>query len=314
MQINLKELILAVFFAGLFLAAIWFWRGAMPLIIAGEFNNYKNLLPPLASLFLSGIFFTFSALFIKEEKIVYILSAIVTIIPLFLLPFPTTAYYAVFGVSVLLMFLAIHRIRIEYNQSAGFSLTRVAKAGLPLYFTVLSLIAAIFYLSVVDEEKAISSIFPQSGLSFLLKKFSGPISNLTGLPEISPDASVDEILTGIVSEGLAKQGISPGKVSKAEFNQILSTQRKELAEQYGLKVTGREKVLDVFYPAIIERIYDLLGPYRVYLPAASAVAFFFAFKTLTFPLYYVLLITIFLLIKFLVLVKILKEEKIEIGV
>ena len=38
--------------------------------------------------------------------------------------------------------------------------------------------------------------------------------------------------------------------------------------------------------AIIERLEDLLGPFVQYLPLLSAFAFFFAFKALTFPLYF----------------------------
>ena len=49
--------------------------------------------------------------------------------------------------------------------------------------------------------------------------------------------------------------------------------------------------------AVIERLEDVLGPFVQFLPLISALAFFFAFKAFTFPLYLVSVAATALLIR-----------------
>ncbi len=65
---------------------------------------------------------------------------------------------------------------------------------------------------------------------------------------------------------------------------------------------------------IAEGIRNMLGPYARYLPAAAAIAFFLAFKTFTWLLYYLTLVVIWILVKSMTAAKILTLGKKQIEV
>ena len=95
---------------------------------------------------------------------------------------------------------------------------------------------------------------------------------------------------------------------RATFNVLIPLFEK----QSGIVVPDREQAAEVLYRATVKQFKELLGPYQDFLPYASAVIFFFAFKTFTIPLYYLALISGFLLIKLLIWSKIIKKETVEI--
>lgn len=300
--------------AGSSLAVFWFWLEAVPLIIAGEFRAYTSFIMPIAGLIFAASFFALAAIFIKSRRVIYPAAVIGMAAPYLLAPATNTVIGSL-AASVLLIVFAVHRLRKEFTLSLGFSVSKTVKAGLPLYFTVASLIVSVFYLVSLPEEKAVSALLPRSAFDVTLQSLSGPLKSLTGFPiTLRPEATVDETLFELARDQLKSRGIPVAQLPKTELGKILSAQRLELEKQYGIKLGGQEKIADVFYNALASRLAELPGPYRQYLPLASALAFFFAFKALTFPLYYVTLLILYFLIKLLVLTKILKTERQEITV
>lgn len=310
---NLKELILAALAAIASVTAFWSWFMAIPLLTTGEFGAYINFGVPVLGLLLSVSLFSLAALFTREPKIIYSAAVISVSAPYFFIK-ASAFNISALAVGAALAILAVHRIRKEYELSPGFSITKFLKSGLPLYLTVTSIVVSAFYLNAVDEKNVFSTLLPKPALEFSLKTLSGPLGSSLGLPEIDPESTVDELLEKVVSEGLKTQGIPLAQLPKSELSKLIEAQRDELADKLGIKVKGNERIGDLLYETVTGKAEDLLGPYRSYLPYASGVAFFLAFKTLTIPLYYATLLITFLLIKIMVLTKILRSEQTQIQV
>ncbi len=285
----------------------------MPLVVDGKFDNYGHFLWPVTGLVISATLFSFSALFIKNKWILYSAVIISATAPYLFIETSGIVVGALLA-NGFLIFTAAHRVQKESELSLGFSLTKFLKTGLPLYFTIASLIVSVFFLSHLNEEKAIASLLPKPALDTVLKSFSGPLQSLVGLPELNLQGTLEEALLSLAEEQLKSQGIALSQIPKAELNRLIADQRKELEKNLGVKLGNKEKVSDILHKTITNRIEDLLGPYKKYLPYASALTFFFAFKTLTLPLYYGTLLITFLLIKLLLAIKILRSEKQQIEV
>lgn len=308
-----KEVVLGILVALFNLAVFWFWFKITPLIAGGEFQNYGSFIIPVGGLILAASFFLLSAIFVKNKWLVYGSILMGLGAPYLFIPAHSISIL-LFVASLALAVFAVYRVRGELNFSLNFSLFKTAKAGLPIYFTVASLIISVFYLTQIQNQEPISTLFPKPALNFALDKFSGPISSLTGLPAIKPEKRVDELLYDLLREQLKAQGVSEEKIPKKELEILLAGQRDQIAKQFGIRLNGQEKAVDAFYEIVTEKVKELLGPYQQYLPLVSALAFLLAFKTLTIPLYYVTIFLSFILIKLMLLIKILKSEKQQIEV
>jgi len=312
-QINLKELVLGTLATVFNVVVFWFWFRAAPLIAAGEFQNYSNFIIPAAGLIITASLFTLAALFIENKWLTVGYTFLGFGVPYLFIQANTTVV-SLLIVTLALSAFAIYRLRREFNLSLGFSLSKTAKAGLPIYFSVASLIISIFYFTNIKEEKNISAILPKSTLNFAIKKLAGPLESLTGLPDLNPDATIDETLLKLLEKQIIVQGINMAKLPREELLRALSSQKEEFSKNFGIKLSGQEKIGDVLYKAISQKIEELLGPYKKYLPVASAIAFFLAFKTLTLPLYYLTILFTFCLIKIMIAGKILTKETKQIEV
>lgn len=260
MKFSLKELIIGVLAAGVSVLTLWLWHEAVPLIVARDFKDY-SFIAPVAGLIVAGGFFALSAIFIRGAKVVYPLLIAGIVAPFFFLEASGTIL-AVLAANLFITGFAIYRIRQEHLLSYGFSLSKIAKTGLPLYFTAVSLIVSSFYLVNVDEELVIYGLLPRPAVNFA-------------------------------------------------FNRVLQTFAQD---SVGFPTEMLRPNADDFYEAMVLELQQILGPYQRFLPLASAIIFFFAFKAFTVPVYYLTLIFIFLLLKLLVFSKIVNKEKVQIEV
>lgn len=309
---GIKEIILGILTISLNIAVFWLWFGVMPIVRAGEFEHYMNFILPLGSLVVIASLFGLSAIFIKNSWIRYGTGMLSLSAPyLFIEATPTII--ALLIVSLILTALAIYQISKEYLLSVRFSLMKILYTGIPLYFTVTAIILSAFFFSGLDEKNAIVSLLPKSALT----AFWGTIAQSFGLKyfaEITPDTTLDELLKSAVEEKLKSQGIDLSEVPKRELTGLIAEQRKLLAKEYGLTLTGKEKVIDILYAAITQKASSFLGPYERYLPTVSAIVFFFALKTITFPLYYLTLFLTYVLVKILIYAGVLTLQKQQIVV
>lgn len=314
-MLKVKELILGILTIVSSLIAFWLWQKTAPLIAAGEFSEYINFVLPLVSLVISVSLFSLSATFIQNKRIIYPVGLTAVGVPYLFTP-ATNIVIGALVISLGLALFAIHHIHKEHSLSLGFSISKMTKTGLPIYFTVVSLIISIFYFGSITEEKAFSSILPKPVLNLVLKNLSGPLGSLTDLdlPALNPEATIDEVLLKLVEKQLQSQDVAMARLSHQGILSAVAAQREELAKNFGIKLKGQEKIGDVLYGTMSQRVEELLGTYKKYLPAASAIAFFLAFKTFTIPVYYLTTLVIFLLIKIMVWSKILRSEKQQIEV
>lgn len=310
---NLKELALGILTAILSIAAFWFWHGSVALAAEGNFTEYLRFIPSVAGLIVAAIFFSLGAIFIKNAKLIYGTAAISVGAPFFFVSATQTAL-AVLGLCLIVIFLAVQRIRNEFYFSLGFSVSKILKSGLPLFFTASALIIATYQFSTISEEKAISALLPKSVFNTTLKLMGKPLEDITGLPLGNSNSTVDEVLTKVIKEGLENQGISLSQIAESELERLISVQRNQLAKNFGLTLKGSEEIKDVFYNSISARLTQLLDPYKSYLPYASALTFFLAFKTFTLPLYYFSMLITYVLIRLMIATNILRVEKEQMEV
>ncbi len=306
---NLKEVVLGILTVSFSIAVFWMWHQVTPKIVAGEFQNYIDFLWPVLGLILTGTFFSLGALFTSNVRLLYPTVTISIGAPFFFIPATNTAL-AGLAISVLFIIYAVWRIKTEAEHSLGFSATKFLKAGLPIYFTIVSLLISMFFFSQIgeDEDRVFATLLPKSAIEIAI----GPLQSLMGLSAAKPNSTIDEAFTELIIEQLKSQGIK--NVPQSELARLLRDQREELSKSFGLKLSGKERISDILYEFISRRFRELLGPYKEYLPYASTIAFFFAFKALTFPIYYLTLLITFILIRIMVAVTILKREKIQIEV
>lgn len=308
-----KELIFGAC-AALFQAAVfWLWFRETPRIVAGEFRAYIPFIMPVAGLVVSAILLSLVFLFVKNNPILYGTTVVAASVPYFFLSASGVVVGGLFA-SIVFLCLAAWRTQKEFTLSLGFSAAKILKTGLPLYFTVASLTVAFFFLSHVDEEKAVSSLLPKSLFELTFTSLGGTTRFFSNLPAVDPNGTVNDLLIKILGQELVAKGVSIERIPQSDLRRLLEAERGELTKFLGVALTGNEKIVDVFYSAVTSRVSDLLGPYKRFLPAASAVVFFFAFKALTLPLYYLTLFFTFLLIKILITFKILHREMQQVEV
>mgnify|MGYP001610514183 CR=1 FL=1 len=314
-QAAYKEMILVLAMAVANGVAFFLWKMILPDIVSGQFTGYINFIYPVAALLASAVLFSLAALFIKKGFIIYP-AAIVALGASYLLVPATNFVLGALGVSLIIITLAVHRIRHEFLFSLGFGASRILKVGLPLYFTSTALLFSIFYIELIDQKGAARALVPKSALDFTLKYFleSDYMQSLTGLPGITRDSTVNEVIDGLIKEELKNQAVSSSEVSVQDLEKLRATQREDLARQYGIALSGEEKLGDVLYIVIAERVEELLGPYKQYLPVVVFLTFFFAFKAFTFPLYFIALFFTYLLIKLLIFAKIINTSVYQIEV
>ncbi|TSC75259.1 MAG: hypothetical protein G01um101433_923 [Parcubacteria group bacterium Gr01-1014_33] len=310
-----KEVILAVLFVLAHAGTFFLWKQILPSVIAGDFAGYYRFIYPVVALAASAILFSLAAIFIRTALIMYPAAIVSAAVPYLLLPAENVVLGAL-GANILLVVFAVYRIRKEFLFSVGFGVSKILKLGLPFYFTSAALIVSVFYIYAIDKKDVVAVFLPKPLLDFTLNHLlaSQYIESLIGLPEISRDSTVNDIIDALISDQLKNQKVALSKVPAEELTKLRNLQREEMSRQFGTALKGDEKIGDVFYMMIAARVEDLLGPYKKYLPYAGGIAFFFAFKALTLPLYFVSLFLTFLLIKLLVFGKVIKTAIYQIEV
>ncbi|MBI2056141.1 MAG: hypothetical protein HYT37_02070 [Candidatus Sungbacteria bacterium] len=313
-NIYLKELILAAIAVAASIAVFWLWSGRVAVVQGTDIRGYSALILPIAGICLSGAFFAFAMLFVRNVRIAYLSAGLSVGTPYLLLP-ASSVVFGTFVLSIFLILFSARRMRSEYALSNGFSISKIAREGLPLYFTVASLVISVFYLHQLNQQNGAEALIPRPALDYTLRWLTKNPSLFESLdvPAINPDMSIDEVLKNFLQKELEDAG-GVNKIPEQELSRLILEQRTVLSRQYGISLRGNEKVGDVLNHAVQSYMARLLGPYQEYLPFASAAAFFLAFKTLTLPLYYVTLLLSNILIKLAFYGKILKREKEKIEV
>lgn len=310
---NLKELALGVLAAGIPVITFWLWDETLPLLLEGEYRDFLRFIMPIVGLTVSASLFALLGIFVRTRILAYVFPIIGVGSPyLFITATPTIL--GAFAASVLLTLYAVYRMRQEYAYSLGFSVAKIVRAGLPVYFSVVALILSMFYFSDLNEERALSAFVPRSLIQFFLDRMSGEAGFFSDLPKVNAETTVNDLLFVIAERELLKQGVPLASIPKTELAKIISLERSNLSKQFGITLSGEEKVGEAFYGAITEKIQNFFGPYKNFLPIAAAIVFFLAFKAVTWPLYFISMLLTYILIRLMVFASIVREEKVTIEV
>ena len=310
---NQKELVLGVLAAGIPVITFWVWNKTLPLLTEGEYRDFVRFILPVVGLVVSGSLFALLGIFVRTRILAYAFPIMgVGASYLFITATPTVlgAYVA----SILLIVYAVYRMRQEFDYSLGFSVAKIVRAGLPVYFSVVALLISMFYFSGLNEERALSAFVPRSLIQFFLDRMSGGSGFFSDLPKVNAETTVDDLLFVIAERELTKQGVPLASIPKGELAKIILLERNNLSKQFGITLSGEEKIGEAFYSAITEKIQSFFGPYRNFLPVAAAMVFFLAFKAFTWPLYFISMLLTYVLIRCMVLATIVREEKVTIEV
>lgn len=301
-----KELILGILTVAAGIANAYLWHGA---VAAGALKNTAFYSLPVIALFLFAILFSFSAIFMPK-RLTRTATAIGALGTGYLfVPYSATILSAA-AVSALGGWYATQTIANEAAASNYFSTRKILRGGLPVFFTSVSLMLAVFYFSFVSGE-ATHALLPKAIFDAAIPLLQQPLQGI--LPGFRSDASVDELLLAFAAQQL-NTTIDVRTLPPAERNRLVHQGREVLAQQFGITLSGSEKSSDVLYEVTNAQIAKFIGPYRAYLPFLAAVGFFITIKTFTLPVYWVTLILVFLVVKLLIATHILKKEKIMVEV
>lgn len=311
---TIKQLILAILFSASSIGAAFLWHRAAPLIAAGESLGAGSFVPPVLALVAAATLFALHVLFVSRRGLLWFALASGVGAPYFFVPSDGIALGAL-AASVCLAAFGAWRMRNEATHALQFTFSKIAKFGLHLYLTAFALTVSIFFLNALDEERAIAFFLPRPVLSWALDQASGQLESVGAPPvRFNPEGTVDDFLRSYAAQELLQQGAGAEDVSEDQIRALAEQARADLAARYGISFRGDERASDVLHRVVAERIRDALGPYQTYLPVASGIAFFFAFKAFTYPLYFLALGAGFLLIKLLRAGSILVVEKRTIEV
>ena len=279
------------------------------MLFAGEFREATFYSLPVATLFLFAILFSLSSTFIRY-RLVRTATAVLGLASGFLLiPFqPVVLSGAV--LSALGGWYATGQISNEAKTANYFSVRKILRGGLPIFFTAVALSLAVFYFSLLGG-RSDQSLLPKGLFDVIVPLLEQPLQGI--LPGFRSDASMDQLILAFASQQLDGD-VDLTQLPSVQREELLDESRKALSRELGIPISGGEKGIDVLYQAANAQIKKIAGPYEEYLPFLAAFGFFVAVKAFTLPVYWVTLILFGLVVKSLLAAGLLAEktEKIEV--
>ena len=303
---NLKELVIAIFLVASGVLNAYFWY---ELIGSLRFDDIAFLLLPVASLLFLTICFSCVALFIKNTIIGYG-AAIAAFVGGFFFVNATS-----FAITLLVLALgaitwAFHRIRQEATSATVFRLSKILRQGLPLFFTAVALLISLFYFVKIAEDSN-QPVIPRSVFDISLPFLEGAFKGI--LPGFRAHTTVDELLLDALRSQEGNE-VDIAKIPRSQLDMFLKEQRAALGKGLGITITGKEQAADFLYNLTNQKIGDFVGPYKQYLPYLSVIGFFLAIKALTLPFYFISLGLVYIVMRVLLAVRVLRREKAMIEV
>ena len=309
-----KEFILAVLTVAAGAANAYLWQRTFFAGLLGSTSFYSL---PVAALLLAALLFACSAAFIRTRPLRILTSFLAVAIGYLLVPPEPTVFIAL-GLAAAGGMYAAGQIVREEQEAVSFSIRKIFRSGLPMFFTVTALMLAVFYFSSFTARPG-EYLIPRTmfdAVVQLMRRFSGaaafPVSSsgspiaplLSGIITITtnPNITINELI-------LDQAGAQPGfaALSASQREELLRQGRAVLAEQFGITLTGNEKMGDILYQSTNTQLERFVGPYRDYLPFIAALGFFIAVKAVTLPVYWATLLLIFAVVKLLTSAGVLKK-------
>ncbi len=185
-------------------------------------------------------------------------------------PFSTSFLWGIIA-STLLLVWGVQMIQRETAVRVRYHWGTIARFGMKKFFTAIALSSAILLLvsaaPITDPNEV---LFPRVFFDATVIVLERPIALL--IPGMDISSTVDDVLLG----ALVRAGgeIDVRSLPKSVLNGLIAVERRALNANYGLKLTGGERVSDVLYSVISGMINSYVAPYRAYLPYAMAAGYF----------------------------------------
>ena len=309
-----KEFLLAALTVAAGAANAYLWQRTFFAGLAGSTSFYSF---PVAVLLLAALLFACSAAFIRTRPLRILTSFLAVNIGYILVPPEPTVFIAL-GFAALGGMYAAGQIVREESEAVSFSIRKIFRSGMPMFFTVTALMLAVFYFSSFRSRPG-EFLIPRTAFDAVVQVLQR-LSGVAAFPVSVPGNAFAPIFSGIVSIAtnpemtvneliLDQAKAQPGftALSAGERLELLRQGRAVLSEQFGIALTGNEKMGDILYRTTNTQLERFAGPYREYLPFIAALGFFIAVKAVTLPVYWATLFLIFLVVKLLTSAGVLKK-------
>lgn len=300
-----KEIILGILTTAVGLLNAYLWQRA---IATGGFSSIAPYSLPVAAFFAFAILFALSSAFIQSRWL-RDATAVVSVVAGFLFVPYSALVFSVAALAAATTWYAAATIAGDRKRSLHFQVRNTLRGGLPVFFTAVAMLLAVFYLATLSAEPPVALV-PRALFDVAVPfaaEWSPPDRSL-----VSEYAAAGRTLEDIATASLAGIGIDVSRLSPLLRQEYLREALEQLSKNFGVtvsgSVSGEEKVGDILYQSVNVKIDEFLGPYRRYIPYLSALGFLIAVKTSTYPVYWVTLLLVFAVVKLLVAIGVLQRK------
>ena len=296
---NAKTILLAVFTVGLGVLNGYLWERTM---LAGDIGRVSIYSLPVTALIVFGACFGIAALFIRHRGLRWATGGVAVGAGYLFVPYSHTVLTALV-LSVAAGAWATRDIAREQTQIIRFDVRKVFKSGLGLFFTAMALMLATFYLTTSTTGDKAHFLIPRQAFDAVMPIIRGVTSSvvrqapagssfdpfISGLFTIAtnPNLTIDELIVSQASNNPEFQNLN-----EEQRTGLVAEGRRILSEQFGIPLTGSEKLGDILWQTTNKQLERFAGPWQGYLPFIAALGFFIVAKTLTIPMYLVTLLVI----------------------
>jgi len=332
MRKSIKEIILSLVFV---LAGFFSWY-FLYLFFYNGFVNLRSLLLAAIFLILFGATYSIFLFLVKPKKFIFLGFVLVSIFPIFIFG---NNLYLLIGIALFFILLFFGFLLLKRERDL-FSLKLrpmwIFRRGLGYFFLGLSLmLALIFYVSPLSEFKM---EIPRFWFDGIFDKLQPLISSQ--LPGFDQEMTADEFLTAqylFLSKVQPKGQKIPESADFFEFlrnpafaeslkiaqnsnqkylenlivrnKKVLEENKKEFSKILGVGIEGEEKMKDILYYWVNNKVLTISKPYQEYISLGFVLAVFLALQALNLPYKWFVGFFGWFLFKLLVLAGVVKIQK-----
>lgn len=299
---NSKELILGILVVAAGVLNAYLWHQA---IFADEFRNAAFYSWPVISLLAFAVLFSLSGAFIRSKPI-RIASAVIALSSGYLFLGYRTAILGALVLSAAAGWYAQESIAAEHAASNFFSVRKIFRGGLPMFFTVLAILFAASYFSLIDAEPKSRGFLPRALFDAALPLIEEQAKSF--LPGFRADAPADDLIIAFIKRQLEAAEINFDTLPEGERQALIREGRASFSKQLGVEISSKETSAEALFEISNAQVVKFAGSYGRYLPFLAAAGFFISVKALTLPIYWITLILISVVVRLLLAAGVLKEK------
>ncbi len=267
---------------------------------------------------LSGIFAALSGIFsglgwlITDSKKLSLAFSLAAVLPFFAFFWNQPYIWPLCLLAGLLFFAAHgHGLR-EKDASFKVSIRKIFRVSLPTFFMGLAIIISVFYYLANINLSQAGQFQPLGGDkttgavgTFILDIIMGQEAK-----NLSLDLSVDDFIYQLLvqQQKIDTKALADKRV-RQQLNGQITELKRQINQEYGLELTGQERVSSVINVFINDKIRSLFGPRQEYLPLVFAIAIFLLLRTLAFLYVWIVMTFIWLIYRLLLSLGIIMIEK-----